>query len=192
MDDVKNWAVDKDVTGRDIVNVYNKVTGESFKLMGVDMDVNSIEDIPEITPRQERIVSVLDGTILPTIQYNTIRKVNHGNRIEIYTGRRLNNEQFPSIVWDDGSIEWYMGGRLYKQNGPAVEKYYVNGSKECIYYTSQAYKKPSRADGPAKEYYDEDGTLNENCSEYWLNGKKVSKKVIDEQIEIAKMWNKVA
>ena len=59
-----------------------------------------------------------------------------------------------------GSKEWYVNGKLHREDGPAVE--YANGTKEwCV------NGRLHREDGPAVEWAD--GTKS-----WWINGKRLS------------------
>lgn len=49
------------------------------------------------------------------------------------------------IVEDDGTISWYMNGRLHREDGPAIER--ADGNK--YWYIND---KQHREDGPAVEY----------------------------------------
>lgn len=60
-------------------------------------------------------------------------------------------------VWDDGTKEWFLNGKLHREDGPAIEwadgskKWYING-------------KCHREDGPALE-------LANGAKHWYLNGK---------------------
>ena len=59
-------------------------------------------------------------------------------------------------VYDDGDREWYLNGKLHREDGPAIE--WANGDKSW-YLNDERH----REDGPAIEWVD--------GSKYWyLNG----------------------
>jgi len=64
------------------------------------------------------------------------------------------------IVNSGGDKEWYLNGKLHREDGPAIE--YVDGDKEW-WLNGQRH----REDGPAIElyFYDID-------KRWWLNGKE--------------------
>ena len=61
-------------------------------------------------------------------------------------------------AWSNGNKEWYLNGKLHREDGPAVER--ANGYKEW-----RLNDKLHREDGPAVEYAS--GT-----KEWYLNGKR--------------------
>ena len=70
-------------------------------------------------------------------------------------------------VSSDGTKEWYLHGKLHREDGPAIE--YANGSK-----WRYLHGKSHREDGPAVEYVD--GT------KWWyLNDKEVTWKEVFQQ-----------
>lgn len=76
----------------------------------------------------------------------------------------------PAVIWEDGSQEWHLYGKLHRENGPAIvdqdgnEYYFSNG-------------KLHRLDGPA--------IIEDGFEEWWINGRGVS----DEIIQWAKELN---
>jgi hypothetical protein len=60
-------------------------------------------------------------------------------------------------VYEDGSKEWYLNGKLHREDGPARE--YSDGNK--VWYLNG---KLHREDGPAREYAS-------GYKSWWLNGK---------------------
>ena len=63
-------------------------------------------------------------------------------------------------VYTDGSKEWYIDGKLHREDGPAVER--ANGSK--YWYIDG---KKHREDGPAIEYAD-------GSKEWYIDGKRLT------------------
>ena len=83
----------------------------------------------------------------------------YGNK-RWYLGDRLHREDGPALEYADGSKEWLVNGRYHRLDGPACE--YVNGSK--YWYVGG---KRHRLDGPAREYAD--GT-----KKWYVKGKQLS------------------
>ena len=84
-----------------------------------------------------------------------------GNK-EWYLNGKLHREDGPAVEWANGNKSWYLNGKLHREDGPAVEwangykKWYLNGNLH-------------REDGPACEWADGD--------KFWyLNGKCLSEK----------------
>ena len=63
-------------------------------------------------------------------------------------------------VYPSGIKEWYLNGKLHREDGPAIE--YSDGGKE--WYLNG---KRHREDGPAIEWYYGD-------KEWWINGKELT------------------
>ena len=61
-------------------------------------------------------------------------------------------------VYSDGYTEWYLNGKLHREDGPACE--YTNGSKSWW-----VNGKRHREDGPARE-------LSDGSKLWYLNGKR--------------------
>jgi len=96
----------------------------------------------------------------------------------------MNYKTYKVRVYDDGTKEWYLNGKLHREDGPAIEG--VDGSKEWF-----LNGKPHREDGPAIEGADgtkawflngklhrEDGPAYERADgskEWWLNGEELTK-----------------
>jgi hypothetical protein len=59
-------------------------------------------------------------------------------------------------VYDKGTREWYLNGKLHREDGPAIE--YANGTREWF-----LNDKLHREDGPAIECVD-------GSRYWWLNG----------------------
>ena len=76
---------------------------------------------------------------------------------------QLNREDGPAIEHADGKKQWYRNGLLHREDGPAIE--YTDGS-QFWYLNGQLH----REDGPAVIWSDD------AHQEWWLNGKKMSKK----------------
>ena len=83
---------------------------------------------------------------------------------EWYINGKLHREDGPAVEYPDGSKEWYINGKRHREDGPAVE--YGNGSKYW-YINGERH----REDGPAYEYAD--GTKT-----WWLNGIEVTEETI--------------
>ena len=62
-------------------------------------------------------------------------------------------------VNDNGTREWYLNGKLHREDGPAIE--YTNGDK-CWYLNGKRHRK----DGPAIEYANGE-------TRYWINGNHI-------------------
>jgi hypothetical protein len=56
-------------------------------------------------------------------------------------------EHGPAIVYEDGTLEWFLNGIRHRADGPAIE--YTNGRRDW-YQNGQLH----RLDGPAVEYSD--------------------------------------
>lgn len=65
-------------------------------------------------------------------------------------------KEYTVKVYDDGTKEWYLNGKLHREDGPAIE--WANDDKS--WYLND---KLHREDGPAFEY--------NGAKEWWLNGK---------------------
>jgi len=63
-------------------------------------------------------------------------------------------------VYNDGSREWHLNGKLHREDGPAIE--YGNGGK--VWYLDG---KPHREDGPAVE-------LSSGGKFWYLNGEELT------------------
>jgi len=89
---------------------------------------------------------------------------------EWYLNGKLHREDGPAVEYWGGTKEWYLNDQRHREDGPAVE--YWDGHKEW-YLNDQRH----REDGPAVEY--SDGTKH-----WYLNGKGYSK--FDYKAEMAK------
>ena len=105
-------------------------------------------------------------------------------------------------VYDNGTREWYLNGKLHREDGPAIE--YTNGDK-CWYLNGKCHREDINPETgltcPAIEYADgdkrwylngnrhrEDGPAIENANgtKYWyLNGNQYSE--ADWKLEVAKL-----
>jgi len=81
----------------------------------------------------------------------------YGNK-QWYLNGKIHREDGPAIEYPDGTKEWYFNGKLHREDGPALE--YPNGSK--LWYVND---KPHRIDGPAVEY-------SNGFKEFFLFGEK--------------------
>ena len=75
-----------------------------------------------------------------------IYTVTIGNVKEWYMDGKLHREDGPAVEYDDGDEQWYIDGELHRLDGPAVK---INGDEEW-----HLHGKCHRADGPACEYKD--------------------------------------
>ena len=66
-------------------------------------------------------------------------------------------KEYTVRVYDNGDKQWYLNGKLHREDGPAIEG--VNGYK-AWYINGHLH----REDGPAREYAD-------GYKEWWVNGK---------------------
>jgi hypothetical protein len=88
------------------------------------------------------------------IEY-TVRVYDKGTR-EWYLNGKLHREDGPAIEYANGTREWFLNDKLHREDGPAIEC--VDGSR--YWYLNDNFH---REDGPACEYID--GT---RC--WYLNG----------------------
>jgi len=77
------------------------------------------------------------------IEY-TVRVHDNGAK-EWYLNGKLHREDGPAIEWADGSKDWYLNGKLHREDGPAIE--WADGSKDW-YLNGKLH----REDGPAIEW----------------------------------------
>lgn len=63
---------------------------------------------------------------------------------EWYLGYKLHREDGPAVEYTNGDVEWWFNGKLHRQDGPAIEK--ANGTREW-YLDGNRH----RVDGPAIE-----------------------------------------
>jgi hypothetical protein len=75
-----------------------------------------------------------------------IVKINDIGNKEWYLNGKLHREDGPAIEWADGSKYWYSNDKRHREDGPAIE--WVDGTK--FWYLND---KLHREDGPAIEYY---------------------------------------
>ena len=47
---------------------------------------------------------------------------------EWYVNGKLHREDGPAIEWSDGKKMWYLNGKLHREDGPAVK--YIDGYEE--------------------------------------------------------------
>ena len=55
-------------------------------------------------------------------------KVSDNHSKEWYLNGKLHREDGPAVEWADGTKEWFINGKLHREDGPAVE--WANGTKE--------------------------------------------------------------
>jgi hypothetical protein len=94
------------------------------------------------------------------IEYN-VKVFKNGDK-EWYLNGKLHREDGPAAEWADGNKFWCLNGNLHRKDGPAIE--YADGTK-AWYINGNCH----RENGPAYEYAD--GT-----KEYYLDGIKYSEK----------------
>ena len=77
---------------------------------------------------------------------------------EWYLNGKLHREDGPAVEWTDGTNEWWLNGKRHREDGPAVE--YTNGAKEWWlnggYLTEQEFN---------------DRQINRNGKEVVIDGK---------------------
>jgi hypothetical protein len=89
----------------------------------------------------------------------TVRIYDSGNK-EWFLNGKLHREDGPAREYADGGKYWYLNGKLHRKDGPAAER--VNGDK--LWYLND---RPHREDGPAREYA--------SGGKFWyLNGKQLT------------------
>jgi hypothetical protein len=66
---------------------------------------------------------------------------------EWYLNGKLHREDGPAVESYEGNRFWYLNGDLHREDGPAIE--YADGSREWY-----LHDKLHREDGPAMEYID--------------------------------------
>lgn len=89
-----------------------------------------------------------------------IVKVYESGAKEWYLNGKLHREDGPAYEYADGNKNWFLNGKLHRVDGPAVE--YISGTK--LWYLNG---KRHREDGPAIE--------RGNGEKYWyLNGKELT------------------
>ena len=79
----------------------------------------------------------------------------NGSR-EWWVGGKRHRGDGPAIEWGDGHKEWYLNGRIHRVGGPAI----INGKYKEWRFNGKIH----RVDGPAIEWGNGD-------KEWWLNGK---------------------
>lgn len=84
----------------------------------------------------------------------------------------------PAVMYDDGGEEWWVNGRLHRLDGPAVTH---KGSYPKYEWWVEG--KLHRIEGPAVVYSD-DMLLQKDTEEYWVNGKKLTKKEFDKHFDV--------
>ena len=79
---------------------------------------------------------------------------------EWYLNGKLHREDGPAIEYETGTKCWYLNSKRHREDGPAIEL--ADGSK-FWYLNNQLH----REDGPAIEYEDGD-------KEWWVHGEEVT------------------
>ena len=104
------------------------------------------------------------------IEY-TVMVYDCGTR-EWYLNGKLHREDGPAVESYDGSRFWYLNGDLHREDGPAIE--YADGSRE--WYLNDNFH---REDGPAVESYE--------GNRYWyLNGVEYTEEEFNKKTAKAK------
>jgi len=93
------------------------------------------------------------------IEY-TVKVYDNGDK-EWYLNGKLHREDGPAIEWAGGSKDWYLNGKLHREDGPAIEE--ASGTKAwCL------NGKRHREDGPAIEWAG-------GAKSWYLNDKELTK-----------------
>jgi hypothetical protein len=121
-------------------------------------------------------------------------KIYSDGRQEWYLNGKLHREDGPAIIHPDGTQEWWLNGKLHREDGPAVidpdgtQYWYLNG-------------KSHREDGPTVIYPDgrQEWYLNDknitNIVSNWTEERNIDLKNLSEQDKVIfklemKMWAK--
>jgi len=96
----------------------------------------------ESTHRITRL-SITKNRGVEMIEY-TVKVYPEGNK-EWFLKGKLHREDGPAVEYADGTEEWFIDGKLHREDGPAVE--YAGGTKGW-YLNGELH----RGDGPAIEY----------------------------------------
>lgn len=80
------------------------------------------------------------------------------------------DNDLPAIEWTSGTKQWWINGKLHREDGPAIE--YRNGDK--FWYMDGRL---NRENGPAAEFID--GT-----KQWWILGKKLSQEQFNHYVEM--------
>jgi len=89
----------------------------------------------------------------------TVKVYPNGNK-EWYLNGKLHREDGPAVEWADGVKLWYLNDKLHREDGPAIER--ANGDKEW-YLNGKLH----REDGPTVEWADD-------VKLWYLNGVKMT------------------
>jgi hypothetical protein len=84
-----------------------------------------------------------------------IVKVYTNGTMEWYLNGKLHREDGPAVEYSNGCKAWYLNGKLHREDGPAVE--HSDGDKSW-YLDGKLH----REDGPALEYSDGDKSWSLN------------------------------
>jgi hypothetical protein len=122
---------------------------EISKIYTIDSNIRCIKDLKIIS--HERGESLIwDGVILHRHDGPTILWVD--GTIEWYLNGKIHRDDGPAIIEPDGTQNWYKNGLLHRDDGPAI--IYPDGGREWW-----QYNKFHRDDGPA--------IVNSNGEEFW-------------------------
>jgi hypothetical protein len=109
------------------------------------------------------------------IEYN-VKVYDDGDK-EWYLNGKLHREDGPAVKYSDGTKGWYLNGNLHREDGPAIHREdgpaieHANGDKEW-YLNGNLH----REDGPAIE--------KANGNKYWyLNDEELTKKEFKNKIK---------
>jgi len=96
-------------------------------------------------------------------------KVSDNGDKEWFLNGKLHREDGPACEWASGSKEWFLNGKAHREDGPACE--YAYGTK--YWFLNGKFH---REDGPACEYANGDKL-------WYLNGKALTEKEHQEQTQ---------
>ena len=102
------------------------------------------------------------------IEY-TVRVYNNGDK-QWYLNGKLHREDGPAIERANGDKSWYLNGKCHREDGPAVE--YDNGSKHW-YLNGKLH----RGEGPAIEFTSGDKI-------WFINGKRLSEEEFNNRTNV--------
>ena len=88
---------------------------------------------------------------------------------EWWLNGKLHREDGPAIEDSDGNKYWYLNGQLHREDGPAIED--SDGSKSWYKHGNL-----HREDGPAVEFFNGD-------KEWFLNGQRLTKEECEKKTQ---------
>ena len=102
-----------------------------------------------------------------------IVRVYENGTIEWYLNGKLHREDGPSIEYPDGTKQWWFNGERHREDGPAVE--YPDGTKHWFFNG-----KLHREDGPACE--------QANGTKFWFfNGDSLTEEEFNQRVNVKEM-----